>query len=490
MDPVQLRPDRPDESRELGVISRSQRLEVEVDAVGTAIEDGRRDLASQVESSGRRGEQRCLTSQAARVPAEALDRQHDPSVVGVGGRDDARHLRAGPAAPADARRTVAVALLEVAGRVRADPEVGDCRDLRVIETETARIDLPVRQEPEDLTPQTAQADRRIGPDDGCARARAGRRVIGGARRLDGRRAAGREIDGAGDRGRDGPRRAVRRRAIRRRRGTLGPDRPAVETAGRERGRGHAANGPAVAGAWREPDGDPVAGGEGDPVRRVTLGFLVLDRGLQAGAVAVERRPRVAGCGGSGWGASGGSRRGGTCGRSRIGDRIGEGDGVRIRRAAGGTAGWGLAIGGRETREGRLGARSRRGGRAPDELGPADDDDGDERGDRPTTVSSQGAAESGCHGGPLCDDARRLRDGSSSVRIGQGLAHRIDPTIGLPPAADQPVDGPASVQYGGVPWSPGPSRIGPRAWSRTRPVSRAEVPGSSPASGRRNRTPRP
>src|SRR4029079_19838295 len=78
-------------------------------------------------------EERLLAGEAGRVPAEALDGEDDPGVVRVGGRDDARQLRAGPAAPADSRRAVGVLLHRVAGRVRADAEVGDRRDLAVVQ---------------------------------------------------------------------------------------------------------------------------------------------------------------------------------------------------------------------------------------------------------------------------------------------------------------------------------------------------------------------
>src|SRR4029079_3655497 len=95
VDLVELGADRPDEGGELGVVRRGQRLEVEVDAVGAAIADRRRDLAGEVEPVGGGAEQALLAVEAGRAPAEALDRQDDPGVAGWGRRDDARHLRAG-----------------------------------------------------------------------------------------------------------------------------------------------------------------------------------------------------------------------------------------------------------------------------------------------------------------------------------------------------------------------------------------------------------
>src|SRR5207245_11090649 len=74
-------------------------------------------------------------------------------------REDARHLGAGPAAPADRDRTVAVAFLEIASRVGPDSEVGDRRDLRKVEAERRGVDLPVRQEAEDLAAEARRRDR-------------------------------------------------------------------------------------------------------------------------------------------------------------------------------------------------------------------------------------------------------------------------------------------------------------------------------------------
>src|SRR5204863_7519403 len=62
-------------------------------------------------------------------------------------------------APAHGRRAVRVALLEPARSVDADAEVRDRRDLPVIEMEAARVQLPIRQEAEDLATEAVGADR-------------------------------------------------------------------------------------------------------------------------------------------------------------------------------------------------------------------------------------------------------------------------------------------------------------------------------------------
>jgi hypothetical protein len=106
-----------------------------------------------------------------------------------------------------------VALLEMAGAVDPDTEVGDRRDLAVVEPEAARVDLPIGQEPEDLAPEAVRADRRVGSDGGPVRAGAGQRVIRGAPGVDGRRTAGWEIDRGISGGRVGFDRTVARAAI-------------------------------------------------------------------------------------------------------------------------------------------------------------------------------------------------------------------------------------------------------------------------------------
>ena len=53
VDLVELGPDRPDEDGELGVVGRGEGLEVEVDAVGAPIADGRRDLPREIQAVGR-----------------------------------------------------------------------------------------------------------------------------------------------------------------------------------------------------------------------------------------------------------------------------------------------------------------------------------------------------------------------------------------------------------------------------------------------------
>ena len=261
VDPVQLAPDRPDQGGELRVVCRGEGFEVEVDAVGAAISDRRRDLLRKGQAMGRRAEQRLLAVQPARVPAEALDRQDDARVVAVRGRDDARHLRAGPAAPADRGRAVTIALLEGSVAVRADAEVGDRRDLAVVEPETARVGLPVGQESEDLAAQAGRTDCRVRRDPGrrCVRAagRLKRGVCCGNRRGTATRQVDRRRDGEVAR----PRGRGRDRAG-------GPDsrwlpalaahRGTVETARREGAGRRAANGPAVSGFGLEAEGDSSA----------------------------------------------------------------------------------------------------------------------------------------------------------------------------------------------------------------------------------------
>ena len=63
-DRVELRPDRLDERGELVGVGRRDRLEVEVDAVGATIADGRRDLAGEVVAGGRAAQQRLLACRA------------------------------------------------------------------------------------------------------------------------------------------------------------------------------------------------------------------------------------------------------------------------------------------------------------------------------------------------------------------------------------------------------------------------------------------
>ena len=89
-DLVQLGPDRPDERGELVGVGRDDRLEVEVDAVGAAVADGRRDLAGEVGPVARAAEERLLAGDTGRRPGEALDGQDDPRAAGVGRVDDRR----------------------------------------------------------------------------------------------------------------------------------------------------------------------------------------------------------------------------------------------------------------------------------------------------------------------------------------------------------------------------------------------------------------
>src|SRR6187455_2376586 len=125
---VELRADLPDEGYELVLVAGRKRLEVDVDAVGAAVPDGRGDLPREVRPGGRATEEPPLPIELARRPAEALDREHDPGAVPVGVVDDVGHPRARPAAPSHGRRPVGVALLEIPLRVDPDAEKGDGRE--------------------------------------------------------------------------------------------------------------------------------------------------------------------------------------------------------------------------------------------------------------------------------------------------------------------------------------------------------------------------
>ena len=245
-DRVQLRADRPDERGELVGVARGDRLEVEVDAVGAAIADGRRDLAW-------RGWPR-----AVELPSSAFWRAR-PVVVQaklwtvsttrawlrVGGVDDAGHLRAGPAAPADGRRAVAVPLLEVAARRRRRR-----RSRRPSRSSPSRAGSSCRSAPSTAGTRRPRGAGRPGRRGGEAR----RAPVpsSGSTRSAGSAAIGRgRIDGraveAGWRstrvtGASGAVRRVAHRAPRR-------GRPAGRAARRRRP-------PSVAGAGPERDGDP------------------------------------------------------------------------------------------------------------------------------------------------------------------------------------------------------------------------------------------
>ncbi len=192
----------------------------------------------------------------------------------MGGRDDARQLRAGPAAPADRRRPVRVLLLEVAGGVRADAEIGDRRDPRVVETQGAVVHLPVGQEAEDLATQAGRGDCRLGRH-GAAR---GRLDEGRAScRLGGRR-LGRQVDG-----RAGLHRCVRLGCRVRAMGAAAHG-LAVQAPRRQPGWRSPAHRPLVAAAWREADGHAATRREVDAIEPMGLGLFVLDRGLEAGVL--------------------------------------------------------------------------------------------------------------------------------------------------------------------------------------------------------------
>ena len=106
-DRVELRPDRLDEGGEFVGVGRRDRLEVEVDAVGAAIADGRRDLAGEVVAGGRR-----YPAATSGVPSwlEVQPKLWTVSTTRAplawAGIDDVGQVRAGPAAPADGRRAV------------------------------------------------------------------------------------------------------------------------------------------------------------------------------------------------------------------------------------------------------------------------------------------------------------------------------------------------------------------------------------------------
>ena len=273
-DRVQRRPHLANEQRELVRIARRDRLEVEVDAVGASIAHGGRDLAGEVGASGRAPEQLLLAGQAGRRPGEALDGQDDPGAAGMGRVDDARHLRAGPAAPADRRRPIAVLLDQVALAVGPDTEERDGRDLLPVERRRAVAQLPVRQEAEDLTAQGARVDR-------GRQLERGRAFIG---RPDG-------PVGRHDRGRVDDRR-VRTRSGRVRR--LGRSIGGIpqSLAGRgtrgQRTRLSPIDLPRIAGPGPERDGHPTARRERDVVVGVRDGLLVLDRRLEATGTRCRR----------------------------------------------------------------------------------------------------------------------------------------------------------------------------------------------------------
>ena len=215
-------------------------------------------------------------------------------------------LRARPAAPADGRRPVAVPLLEVAGRVDADAEVGDRRDLREVQRGRAVAELPVGQEAEDLALEPTRADCRARRRPGVlGRRRPGHRfrgddrgrvdrrlvdVVGQGRGLgggrfgrDGRRGLGRGNGGLGGRRWLGRPRGRRRLWLQRRRVPL-PQLTTVEAPGGKRPRADPADLPGVARPRREPDRDSPAGRELDLVVRVGPSFLVMDRRAELGAV--------------------------------------------------------------------------------------------------------------------------------------------------------------------------------------------------------------
>ena len=216
--------------------------------------------------------------------------------------DDGRHLAARPAAPAHRGGAVAVRLLEVAVGRCADTEVGDRRELRVVERRRAVRQLPVRQEAEDLAAQAGGRDAG-GEIDVAVAARSdvgGAVGVDGSGRIDRRAVDGPGVGLAGRSGRRGrrvgrrARRRVRRRSRGRRRGRrvrrrgrcwLEPagaaaavaDLAAAQSAGRQGPRRDAADGPAVAGSRREPERRAATRLEVGRVAGVGGGILVVDR---------------------------------------------------------------------------------------------------------------------------------------------------------------------------------------------------------------------
>ncbi len=257
-DPVQLRPDGPDEVDELVGAARHERLEVEVHSVGTPVPDGRRDLAGELEPGRGVAQEGRLVGRLVGRPAERLDGQHDPRAATVGGLDDRGHPRAGPAGPADRGRAVAVALEQVAIGVRAHAEVGDRREEPVIEPGRTIAELPVGQEPEHLATQVGGANglgRLIGGDQRRNRFRSDRRPR--CRPVDrtGSPRQGLRVARLGSAGGRRPDRAL----------AAGGHRPAGCGAGRQRPWSEAVDRPTVVRARAEREADRATRRKRDPV---------------------------------------------------------------------------------------------------------------------------------------------------------------------------------------------------------------------------------
>ena len=305
MDPVELAADRPDEGREIGGMAARDRLEVEVHPVRAAIADGRGDLAGEGQAGLRAAEEGGLDRCLAARPGERRHGQDDPRVMAMGRLDDARQLRARPAAPARRRLALRVLLQEVPVAIRPDAEVGDRREEVVVEDGRPVAQRPVRQEAEDLA-----AEGRGGGRVGCVRRR--RRDRDGGDGGDPR-------DGGAVDGRVAADPGALSSGVGRNRRPAGPPTPlgsgghgaATGRAGRQCLRDATVDGPRILGRRLVADRHRATGTE--PVRVAGVGgrVAVLDRRLDDGGGRIARR-RKAGDGGR-----------------RIGDR----DRARRRRAA-------------------------------------------------------------------------------------------------------------------------------------------------------------
>ncbi len=275
-DRIEFGANAPDERGEFVRISRDDRLEIEVDAISTALRDGRGYLPGQVGPGGRTPQQRALRCLLAGRPGKDTDGEHDPGTVLMRSGDDRAELGTRPARPARRDAAVRVLFQEVAVLVGTDAEIGDRgQDGPVVGGRTIR-ELPVRQEPEDFAPQPVgrNGGAGVGPKRGHARATHESGVRPGYRGTD------RAVCGRLARGRSGA--GFSRSALR---GGTGPDRPllrlveslAADSAGGQGLWRCASHGPRIAGPGRESHGDDFTRFEVDDIGRMGEGILIVDR---------------------------------------------------------------------------------------------------------------------------------------------------------------------------------------------------------------------
>ena len=429
VDPVQLGPDRSDEGDELVGPSRHERLEVEVHAVGTAVADGRRDLAGQLLARRGTAQQRRLRLGLAGRPGERLDGQDDPGPALVRRPDHRRHPRARPARPADRQRAVAIALPEVAVGIGTDAEVGDRRQELVVQPGRSIGQLPVRQEAEDLAAEIRRGRR-------GGRVRAGQDQAGRTGRRDG--GAGRRVD----------RMQARPGCLRRQRPAC-PDRslagaghrPARRRPGRQALRSCAADRPAVVGPRHE--------------REVTRAPGV--NAMRSCSWAAASRAMIDGPGSTGWSGTGVRAARRRAAAARVGSVVGSaGAAPAAVEPAPGTDATGLA----PSVGPWVGDRSDCQGRRQRQLREHDD-----REERRSRAFYARPSPSGTAGGDGASVSRaRSSVTRSSQRVGQARTVRAPGPCGPSP------EGPGPDGYGGVRWARVRFAGGVRSAPRRRTVS--------------------